>query len=539
MLRSRYKAQSNVILPAIFLAVFTIAIAPLAIFMIQVGQTTPSEKPLKPVLQGSRFIRGEMQGVYDENSTGLLLINNAGEDVDVDRLIIQLLCSGNTQTIGVSSVGRIHSGGSVSLNVSQYIPTTCKDPTIKTIQVVSQTGVVMPVRVVSLKELLSGSTGPGGGTNTSMPIASPITIDLSSSTFSGVLYRGGSIVTVDPDRGMTGGLQPGHGYRWVFKLDKVFNNVAITIWNQPYRNIWIGYDPRNPSRYNILIATDYIEITTPYYSTGYYTRVKIIGFTPSTPYIVKLGGIEVYKPSENIANPLFSFQTGQLIYLNGIAERVEIYVRIPETQAGGYTTGYEPYMLYMNTKPSQGLKGLLFTTIDRLYGFLETVNEYYSETNFIRYGLLNDYSIYPLVFIYTGYEIRNVNHTGVILTLQYQFIDNDADDYVTVDLPIMEVGLVELVEKEGKKYYYVYSYRTYNYVELTRYEDIYPPSTGIQSDILFFPLPDPSTGNRTFYVYLLIRDPYWYRWDSPTLDDIDIALYIEQFTLIPLRRLKG
>jgi hypothetical protein len=56
---------------------------------------------------------------------------------------------------------------------------------------------------------------------------------------------------------------------------------------------------------------------------------------------------------------------------------------------------------------------------------------------------------------------------------------------------------------------------------------------------LFFPLPDPSTGNRTFYVYLLIRDPYWYRWDSPTLDDIDIALYIEQFTLIPLRRLKG
>ena len=547
MPRSRHKAQSNVILAAIFLAVFTIAIIPLVIFMIQAGQTPPSENPLVLILQGARIIRGEIRGVYDENTMGLLLVNNAGEDVGVDRVVIQLLCGNNTQIVSVSGAniasGKIPSGGSTSLNISQYIPAACTDPTIKTIQVVSQTGAVIPVRVVSLKELLSQPTGPGNQTTT--PIATPITVfpspvgpgdELTNITW--VFFRGDFDVIVDPDRSMTGGWQQGDGYRWVWKLDRVINNQAIKIDGQYIRNIWIGYDPRNTSRYNILITADNITFSTPYYSTSSHVRVKIIGFTPFTSYIMRLGTKYIYKPPESIANLYYTFNFKVDIFLNGRAEKVEIYVRAPETTAGRNATGYEPYILYMNTKPNQGATGLLFTDIDRLYGNKTTVNEYYNVTNYTRYGELRDYSLHPLVLVYTGYEVKNDELSGVILALNYQFIDNEGSDQdgVTSNEPIMILGLVELVEENGEYYYYIYTYRTYNFWELTRYEDTYPPASQMQSSIVFFPLPDSSSGNRTFYVFLLIQDPYWYNRSQPTMDDLDFALYIESLVLIPVRR---
>jgi hypothetical protein len=127
--------------------------------------------------------------------------------------------------------------------------------------------------------------------------------------------------------------------------------------------------------------------------------------------------------------------------------------------------------------------------------------------------------------------LSNTEYSGVILTVNYQFIDNEGSDQdgVTVNKPIFILGLVEDVNGQ----YQVYTYRNYTFWELTRYEDTFPPVSQMQSSVLFFPLPDQSTGERKFYVFLSIQDPYWY---NGVLDDLDFALYIESLVLIPVRR---
>jgi len=539
MPQPRHRAQANAMLATIFLAVFTLAIVPLAIYMVQLSQKPPSEKPLTPLIQGSRVIRGEIQGVYNENTGVLLVLNSAGEGVHVDRVVIQIACDNTTLIASVDRANlassEIPPGGSLLINISQYMLGTCANLEVKTIQVVTRVGAVIPARVVSLKELLSQPGTPHDQIST--PITKPVAIlpipvapDQDLSNFTSVILRGAFGIVLDPSKGMTGGW---NGTPYVWRLDRVYQNVTLRIDDQLVRNVWVGYDPRNTSRYNILITADNIAITTPSYSTSSHVRIKIYGFTPRTSYIMRLGTRYVTNPPESIAGMYYTFNWYVDIFLSGVAERVEIYLRTRYDQAGINATGYEPYVLFMNNKPTQGSVGLLFTTIDRLFGWRDTVNEYYDKTDYTSYGALRDYSLTPLILVYTGYEIRNNELLGVILALNYQFIDNEGSDQdgVTSDKPIMILGLMELEEESGT--YKIYTYRTYNFWELTRYEDTYPPASQMQSSIVFFPLPDPSSGTRRFYVFLLIQDPYWY---NGTLDDLDFALYIESLILIPLRR---
>ncbi|MEM4745032.1 MAG: hypothetical protein QXX52_08680, partial [Ignisphaera sp.] len=200
--------------------------------------------------------------------------------------------------------------------------------------------------------------------------------------------------------------------------------------------------------------------------------------------------------------------------LSGRADRIEIYVR-----STGSESSYNPYIMLMNTDKSSGSAGILFTSIDRTWGNITTRNEGVDS--------LLDYSKQALVLVYRDYVVSNYDSSAVVIAVNYRFHDNEGSDAIgtSVDRPIMLVGLVD---ENGA----IYSYRSYTFRELTRYEDTYPPTAQAQSSLVFIPLPPRETGEKKFYVFIAIQDPYHY---NGNLDDLDFTLYIESLSILPMR----
>uniref|UniRef100_A0A7C2VM51 Uncharacterized protein n=1 Tax=Ignisphaera aggregans TaxID=334771 RepID=A0A7C2VM51_9CREN len=269
------------------------------------------------------------------------------------------------------------------------------------------------------------------------------------------------------------------------------------------------------ARYNLIITANNMTLKIGQQTLSYveYVRIKIYGFKPSADQqgVLRLGNSWVARPSQDVAS--FTFVNVGLT-LSGTAERVEIYKR--DLVDGG--TGYDPYIMLLNTDGGQGLAGILFTTIDRTYGSSSSINEGSDS--------LLDYSVKPIALAYKGYNISNTNHSAVVIAINYRFHDNEGSDAggTTVDKPIMFVGLVD---ESGR----IYSYRSFTFRELTRYEDTYPPTAQAQSSLVFIPLPPPEVGKKTFYLFVAFQDPYSY---SGFLDDLDFTLFIESLSLIPI-----
>ncbi|MEM4570532.1 MAG: hypothetical protein QXE66_04410 [Desulfurococcaceae archaeon] len=318
--------------------------------------------------------------------------------------------------------------------------------------------------------------------------------------------------------------------RWV--TQRVLSSAEISMSNVGVRNVFLGYDPRDPSKYVLLITSDTsITITlngnrNTFCSNLPATRVKIYGFrSTAREGIIRISGdtnrfgsgVWIVKPDQDVAKYTFVGGTNRgSISMVGIADRVEIYCF--ETGLNKYTS-YYPYILFMNTVGEPRRASILFTTIDAAYGFANTLNDRPGSTS------LQDFSRLPLALVYKGMGINNNNTKAVLLLLNYRFHDNEGSDFdgVTVDRPIIILGIID----DGNR---VVSYRSFTFRELTRYEDTYPPTAQAQSSLVFIPIPSKdSVGIKNFYVFIIVQDPYL---RNNTYDDVDITIYVESLTII-------
>jgi len=472
---------------------------------------------------------GELSGVaeVDEELT-VVVRNRSGRGVAVEVILAYVTCGDSSTLV---TLGRsIYLGPQSELKIvysSERLQALCPGgASVDAVYLVTSEGSVVPLSTIKPTAVALPPPEGGGelsevGLTRSIKII-PVPVSPSDSLWSpiSVLGRYFTVATLDgasnPTRVVTSA--PSMVGTRIWTLSRSASGTSLTIDSQQVYNVWVGYDPRNTSRYNILITARGISLRLGGGSESpcgdQYVRVFVYGFvSEDSRGILSLGGKWVRYPSDNVANYTFLGSQGRdQLYLRGRAERVLVYCRTT-----GSTSSYEPYLMLVSTA-LRGGAGVLFTTIDRTYGSYTTRNDYED--------ILLDSSANPLALVYKTLTISNRNYTAVAITVNYRFHDNEGSDALgtSVDLPILLVGLVD-------EYGNIYSYRSYSFRELTRYEDTYPPEAQAQSSVIFIPLPPRDVGERVFYVFIALQDPYLYRSGS-YLDDVDFTLLVEGLAVV-------
>ncbi|MEM0000080.1 MAG: hypothetical protein QXY82_01990 [Desulfurococcaceae archaeon] len=528
------KGQGSIIVAVVFLSIIMVSVAPLVLHIYGTA-TNMASAPNAPVYRfltlQAKMISREIVAFYNATDSTLLLVNRGGAGIKVERVVIYADCDGRGVYIdpGVKDLD-MPSGLEITMQIPLPTQSVCGNLKTNTLYLITSEGLVISSTVITYEDIEMLSRQESQTTTivrTTLPsavMALPFKVgpgDNTSDLYSLLGGKGFEVCTLDSMENPTkvvscasleGGMKGGAGTGYVWSLRRVYVNTNINISNV-IRNLWIGYDPRNVSRYNIVITADSATLATPSYSTSSPVRIKIYGFVPVTPQgILRLGGTWMSTPDQDIAK--YTFVNATLV-LNGTAERVEIYER-----TSGNETDYNPYIMFINTDRSRGFAGILFTTIDRAWGFYSSRNEHVDT--------LLDYSIKSLVLVYKDYSLSNIKYSSVTIAVNYRFHDNEGSDAqgTSVDKPIMLVGLVDA---SGV----IYSYRSFTFRELTRYEDTYPPTAQAQSSMIFIPLPPAEQGERVYYVFIAIQDPYHY---NGYLDDLDLTLYIESLVIVPVTR---
>ena len=534
------RGQSSTVVVLVFLVILTSLVVPL-LLQLQSSYVTRLLEGLPETKVGAArlsayAVTGELGGVANysvsdgvvENLT-IVVRNWSGREVLVEAVLAYVACGSTPRLVALER--------SISLNpqselrrfyTREVLSGFCPDMgSVDAVYLLTSEGAVVPLSTI--KPAVVALPLPTGGERREAGLARaveliPLPVEPSDSTWDPLSLLGKyfTVVTLDsasnPTRVDTSTPLMRGPSTWTFSRELF--GVTLAVENQRVYNVWLGYDPLNSSRYNILVSARGISlrfggISEAPCGTSQYVRVLVYGFTSEDSRgVLSLGGRWVTSPSDNIANYTFLDHQGRdTLYLRGRAERVLVYCRAP-----GSTTAYEPYVMLVAAAPRSGA-GVLFTTIDRTYGFYNSRNDYTTE--------LLDSSLGPLALVYRALPISNKNYTAVSITLNYRFHDNEGSDAfgTSVDLPIIFVGLIDELGN-------IYSYRSYNFRELTRYEDTYPPVAQAQSSVVFIPLPPSDTGERTFYVFIAFQDPYFYNVNNVYLDDVDFALFIESFTVI-------
>lgn len=301
-------------------------------------------------------------------------------------------------------------------------------------------------------------------------------------------------------------------------------------------NLFLTYYPGTNDKYIIEFSfsrriSNVINIGGTNYDLGgicnYGYRVKIFGYSGNIGLYQVANGTTSIIPRHDPAALLYNYDPwfGRYRYLilNGHADAVHIYCRSSDFKESSYA----PYISYVATQPDSKYANLLFTFEDVYFGWASTYNDVIKGRYYYIGYREDDVSDSALVLVYKGDDviISNTNSTAVSIILNYRFHDNEGNDYygVTEDRPIMIVGLVD---EDG----YVLSYRTYKFRELTRYEDTYPPNSEAQSSAIFIPLPPPDiVGEKRYYVFLLVQDPYG---STSRVNDVDFVLYISDLSVL-------
>ena len=556
------RGQASVIIAAVFFSLLLILVIPLILSMFYTAssrQPTYENPVYKSLLVSLKSVSQDITAFYNASNSTLLISNTGGNDIRIEKAILYISClSGSTYTnyyINTKTGLVIQSGKTVQLQINTTtLP--CSKPITKSLYLITGEGTVISAAVLTPQDLQAIGSRRLNTTLPASPTAAetilPVAVSAQDTIWniSILKQKGFEIDTLDsmtsptkivPYTDLSKGMKGGTTTTYIWKLQDVFSKTSISISNQNVRCIWIGYDPRNTSRYNIIITAPpsiQMSIGGKQYSpgTGTYTRIKIYGFTPRTSSgilrvnDIRLGNTWITKPDQDIAEYTFllsdysSLQAGQIVTLDGTADRIEVYTRVTGTESG-----YNPYTMFMNTDGSRAA-GILFTTIDRIYGNQGNRNDRLDTYSYYdsRYHSLVDYSTYPLALVYKGFAVSNANSSAVVIAVNYRFHDNEGADAdgVTEDRPIMFVGLVD---ESG----YIYSYRSYTFRELTRYEDTYPPTAQAQSSLVFIPLPPRDQGVKKFYVFIAMQDPYSYNSDD-LRDDLDFTLFIESLTVLPM-----
>lgn len=344
----------------------------------------------------------------------------------------------------------------------------------------------------------------------------------------------------DPDKYVSYGGVEGVEYGLVLK--DVFRNTNIST-PRPLvmGNMFLTFYPGSSDKYIIEFSystdkVNILDVGNMEYDLGgvcpYGYRVKIIGYTGRIGlYQVSNDTSRTITPLQDPAALLYNYDplhdNYRYLILNGHADTVRVYCRSPIYK----TSSYAPYISYVATQPGSNYANILFTFEDVYFGWANTYNDIIKSRWYYIGDLEDDFSESALVFVYKGNDlvISNTNSSAIAIVLNYRFHDNEGNDYsgVTEDRPIMVVGLVD-------EHGYVLSYRTYTFRELTRYEDTYPPTSEAQSSLVFIPLPPSSiVGEKRYYVFLLIQDPYSIETSGQQIvDDVDYVLYISDLSVL-------
>lgn len=535
------KGQGNIIIATAFFSILLLAVVPLVlnIYHSSLARTPIHGNPMYRAAELTmKVTSGEITAFFNTSNSALNIVNMGGSDIEIEKAILYISCSNQSRHLYIDSNTKLISGQRILLNLE--IPENlCENMKVKTLHIITVEGVVISSTVITIEEI--SGTPYIGNVSTPMVVpyaikAIPVSIGTTDSIWNISLLeqKGFTIETLDrmdsptkvspyPQLATSRGMKGGVATSYIWKLNTGENSKNIDINDQIIRSLWIGYDPRDRSKYNIVIAADSISMTLGSATRGCQTfaRVKIYGFRSTYPQgILRLRqGTTIdwiTRPDPDVAEYTFltTSTTTTRLTLAGSADRVEIYCR--ET---GSESSYNPYIIFMNTDGSQGYAGILYTAIDRTWGFYNSRNEGNDQ--------LLDYSVSPLALVYRGFAISNTNYSSVVIAINYRFHDNEGSDAqgTAIDMPIMLVGLID----EGGT---IYSYRSFTFRELTRYEDTYPPTAQAQSGLIFIPLPPSEIGEKLFYVFIAFQDPYHY---NNNLDDLDFTLYIESLAIIPFR----
>lgn len=533
------RGQGNIIIVAVFATLFLAFILPLSAYLYTSYTSNVKEShstKLSDVVIGvAQRVSEQVLAIFNETSSGLLIVNHGGKQLDIESVVALIVCSEEgVKTVNVKpNETTIPSGYQRVLNLSKSLEPAlqgCVKPSTVALYIVTRLGAVIPAEIVSPR-IIQSSLEPGTGIGivrgagekiiTALPM--PITSADQVWNLSLLQAKGFTIATLDSmtnptrliidstttaSKGMSG------SYVWGLRST---SSGSITVNIGTVYNLWFGYDPRNTSKFNIMFTTlGYSPC-----SSSTLSRVKIYGFrSTDSRGVLRIGNTWVSKPSQDVADYTFlSAYASTGLYLSGTADRIEVYCRDRTGE-----TSYNPYTMIMNTVENRGFAGILFTTIDR--GFRSSLS---STPDGGTSGL--DYSAKPFALIY-NYSISSKQYTAVAIAVNYRFHDAEGRDAEGTknDLPIMFVGLVY---RDGNVFR-VYSYRSFTFRELTRYEDTYPPTAQAQSAVVFIPLQQGV--DREFYVFIAFQDPYNYLRDgSSYYDCVELTLYIENLSILPYR----
>jgi len=533
------RGQGNIIIVAVFATLFLAFILPLSAYLYTSYTSNVKEsystKLSDVVIWVAQRVSEQVLAIFNETSSELLIVNHGGKQLDIESVVALIVCSEEgVRTVNIKpNETAIPSGYQRVLSLSKSLEPAlqgCVKPSTVALYIVTRLGVVIPAEIVSPR-IIQSSLEPGTGIGivrgagekiiTALPM--PITSADQVWNLSLLQAKGFTIATLDsmtnPTRliiDSTTTASKGMSGSYVWSLRST-SSGSITVNIGTVYNLWFGYDPRNTSKFNIMFTTlGYSPC-----SSSTLSRVKIYGFrSTDSRGVLRIGNTWVSKPSQDVANYTFlSAYASTGLYLNGTADRIEVYCRDRTGE-----TSYNPYTMIMNTVENRGFAGILFTTIDR--GFRSSLS---STPDGDTSGL--DYSTKPFALIY-NYSISSKQYTAVAIAVNYRFHDAEGRDAEGIknDLPIMFVGLVY---RDGNVFR-VYSYRSFTFRELTRYEDTYPPTAQAQSAVVFIPLQQGV--DREFYVFIAFQDPYNYlRDDSSYYDCVELTLYIENLSILPYR----
>ena len=536
------KGQGSLIISVIVMSLFVLIVLPTTMYLII--RTPYSNLSFVPEIR-SEFVEFVSYTIKDINATvfvdrnnviTLAIANYGTSEINVINLFYRLLYPNGTTVMlreETNITVRPNSATSYqSYEILRYCEVSCR---LVSIMLLTDKGTTITPRMYSeefLEELMVSQEVALVKMHAYLPLPyydpSSIRDTLSRSGFK---ILDASLLEI-PRQGVNvrgiKGVRTGAYYLY----EEYVNVDSISVTNAPVGNLYLGYNPKDVKKYDIMFSwnrasSDVILVISgqsvnlgSVCSNGY--RVKIVGFKNATRYIIRFSnGVEITSPSPDPAK--YSYLTsrqGVRISFTGSAERVRIYCRSSNLN---YETSYEPYMLLTKFNADAPGASILFVTEDVYYGFATSRNDAYSSGK-----ILQDYSTVPLVLIYNSSTttITNSKYLGVILVVNYRFHDNEGNDFygVSSDRVIFEVGLVD---SEGN----VLSNRTFTFKELTRYEDTYPPRAQAQSASIFIPLPRPESSGETkaYYPFIKIQEPYG---GSGNLDDLDIMLLIEGLGVI-------
>ena len=530
------EGQGSLIIFVIVTSLFVLIILPTAMYLII--STSSSSMQFMPETR-SEFIELVNYATRDVNATVFVdksnvvviaVVNYGTTEINVVTVFYRLAHSNGTTsvlredvliTVGPNSIATYQ-----SYEVSEYCSINCR---LVNVMLLTDKGTVITPRTYSeefLEEFMVSQEVALIKIHASLPLPyydfSSVRDSIERSGF-----RVGDTRLLEVPRsgaGVAGVKGVGTG---AYYLSQEYVNVdSIALTNAPVGNLYLGYNPKDVSKYDIMFSWNRAKSDVTLVISGQNVnlgsvcpngyRVKIIGFRNVTRYIIRFSNSsEVKSPDPDPAR--YSYLTsrqGVRINLAGSAELVRVYCRSSDTN---YETSYEPYVMLTKFNADAPGPSLLVAFEDVNYGSKNTTNDDSSEK------VLQDYSTIPLRLVYNSSNlvITNSKHLGVILVVNYRFHDNEGSDFygVSSDRVIFEVGLID---SEGN----VVSSRTFTFKELTRYEDTYPPRAQAQSASVFIPLPRPevSGGVKTYYPFIRIQDPYG---GSGNLDDLDFMLLIE------------